>query len=368
MNNFISSDALFWFYSTLAQIFGALLALTGVFVVYRLQDQRGKIKDAFVSARSTLRRWGIGDTDVSKMADMVLISQLDHETKEKSQDAAKRELQDAKALIERRQNGEEWIRHRLTLFMLILSIVLLPLHRFISSNFIQLLIFATALMIAITTFVNVTKFIIAMIYGEQKPRIIGLKNLVGSWRHLIGAILAAVGTFIAFSPNISWMNELYDQKIPYFRSLKDGMSHLTDFKISPQREGDEKEISKGKSGFEEILGVINSVKPEKTKNLRIIQVTNRRQLPYREGSGESYDLFNVIHVHDPQANPPYPIVGSEIELRVWVQTHRDRLIGLVGTILIIFGIFWAYLFQFFVFFKEQIVPALMIRGGRKTAP
>jgi hypothetical protein len=373
MNDFISSDALFWFYSTLAQIFGAMLALTGVFVVYRLQDQRGKIKDAYLLARSTLRRWGIGDSDIAKMADANLKDHLDHEANVKAEADAKRELQEAKLLIERRQGGEIWIKEQLIFplflmsFMLIVSVALLPLHRFISNGVSQILIFSVSLLISVLAFVNITKFIFAMVFGEQNKKYretIEWKKLVGSWRHLFGAILAAFGTFIAFSPNIDWMNELYDQ-IPYFQSLKDGMTRLTDFKNSPQQEGDEKEVSKGNPGFEEILGVIRSVKPEKTKNLNIVQITNRRQLPYREGSGESYDLFNVIHVHDPQANPPYPIVGSEIELRVWVQSHRDRLIGFWGTSLIILGIFWQYLFQGLVFFKEQVVPVLMVRAGQK---
>jgi hypothetical protein len=175
-----------------------------------------------------------------------------------------------------------------------------------------------------------------------------------SWRHFFGAVIAALGTFIVFSPNLERMNAWYDSAIPCFHSLEKGMAQLTNFTISPNEEK-EKALNRGDLGFDAILNVIKSMNSEKTKGLNITQITNRREIPYREPSGEYFDLFNVIHIHGPQTISPYLIVSTEAELRIWVQTYRDRWIGLVGTCGIILGIFWSYFWQLFVFVKEQVI-------------
>ncbi len=53
MLSVINEDLLLWFYSVVAQVFGALLALISVFVVFKLQEIRGRIRVYANTARKT---------------------------------------------------------------------------------------------------------------------------------------------------------------------------------------------------------------------------------------------------------------------------------------------------------------------------
>jgi hypothetical protein len=42
--NFINENTFYWVFSTLAEVFGAILALLGVFVVYRIEKFESELK------------------------------------------------------------------------------------------------------------------------------------------------------------------------------------------------------------------------------------------------------------------------------------------------------------------------------------
>lgn len=64
------SEIYFWFYSVLAQVFGAFLAVVGMFVVYRLQIQEERIREAFRKAEDF-------DPTFKKFSHRQIISQLE---------------------------------------------------------------------------------------------------------------------------------------------------------------------------------------------------------------------------------------------------------------------------------------------------
>ena len=57
MSNLFEGDSLFWFYSVVAQVFAALLALVGVFVVYRLQIQKNIVESSEDDMRAVWSRF-----------------------------------------------------------------------------------------------------------------------------------------------------------------------------------------------------------------------------------------------------------------------------------------------------------------------
>ena len=170
----------------------------------------------------------------------------------------------------------------------------------------------------------------------------------GSWRHFVGATISVLGTFIIFSPNIALMSKLYDKKISYFKSINVGIDKLTHYGGEPtEKDGRqrEKELKVGDVGFNEILQILESAKPEKFNNVEIEQITSRREQTYLEGSGEYLDLLSLIHVKVKNQQIPYRLITTMSNLEVYVQIHKDRCIEGIGTLVIILGIFWPYIIQ-----------------------
>jgi len=176
-------------------------------------------------------------------------------------------------------------------------------------------------------------------------------KLVGSWRILFGALIGATGTFIIFSPNIPQSNNWYIQNCPYFHAFSDGLEKLTNFQVEPSspdyREG-ETSLKKGQPGFKEILKILNGTAPSKINKMSVIEITNRRDGTLKESSGEYIDVLNLVHVHDPNANPPYALITTESDLHLRIDLHRDRWIEGLGTAIALLGIFWPYLWQLFI--------------------
>lgn len=171
-------------------------------------------------------------------------------------------------------------------------------------------------------------------------------------------LISAVGTIVIFSPNISSLENWYIEKCPYFHAFKIGLDKLTDFQIEPTsadyRE-EEKSLKKGELGFEEILKILKNISPDKMNGISVIEITNRRNGTFRELSGEYIDVLDLIHVNDPNAKPKYVLITTESDLRLRIDIHRSIWIEGFGTALAILGIFWPYLWQFFIFVKEQLL-------------
>jgi len=193
-------------------------------------------------------------------------------------------------------------------------------------------------------------------------------RLVGSWRHFFAVLIAAFGTFVIFSPNFPPVSEWYNRQCPYFRALNEGLNSLSNFEFetsSNDYRQDEKTLEKDQQGFAEILEILRMVNRKKVDPLNVKQITNRRDGTIREGSGEYLDVLNLIHVYDPKVKPYYFLVTTENDLRLWVQMHRNRWIEGTGTAIVIIGIFWPYLWQFFVFLLDTS-KALSIRIGKNS--
>src|SRR3989338_8612361 len=131
-----------WFYSTLAQIFAAIFALLGVFVIYRLQDQRSKIKEAINDALDI-----IGSrlhTTLGRRTISHVVKYLKGEIKvrkDKGKELAAQERENLSLIEEVTDkiidllNGEQWVKRLIvapfvSMFVIMtLSIFLLAFHR-----------------------------------------------------------------------------------------------------------------------------------------------------------------------------------------------------------------------------------------------
>ncbi len=193
---------------------------------------------------------------------------------------------------------------------------------------------------------------------KTQSTITRIYKLVGSWRILLGAFFGAIGTFVIFSPNFPVVNDWYTEKCPYFRTLSHGLNRLSDFQIepsSPDYREEEKSLKKGQEGFEAILKILEGVAPQKIKKMTVQEITNRRSNTLRERSGEYLDVLNLVHVHDPDAKPPYALITTESDLRLRIDIHRKIWIEGVGTALVLIGIFWPYFWQLLVVVKDSFI-------------
>jgi hypothetical protein len=174
----IERDTLFWFYSSSAQVFAALMAIGGVFIVYRLQDQRSKIKEAYEDARALLKRIGIGDSEMKEVADSGLNAKLSSIFDKSSDESTRYQIDDARKTIQKRKEGEIWIRNqrilplRLTTTALALSLILLPLHRLIVkiNDDVNAWLFLGMLGLSIVSVYSVGNLIKKMIEKDQSGR------------------------------------------------------------------------------------------------------------------------------------------------------------------------------------------------------
>ena len=74
--------------------------------------------------------------------------------------------------------------------------------------------------------------------------------------------------------------------------------------------------------------------------------------------------MNVIHVRDDKANPVYSLVTTESDLRQRLLTRRNRSISAFGTVVVILGIFWQYLWQATISMTDLILGLLKKLGKR----
>ncbi|MFH1800155.1 MAG: DUF2934 domain-containing protein [Candidatus Omnitrophota bacterium] len=206
-------------------------------------------------------------------------------------------------------------------------------------------------------------------------------KLIDSPRHVIGALLAILGTVIVFCPSIPSMNHWYSNHC--FNSLTQGMHYLSSFKESgsaPQRivkpikvEGDDKQyfliqafdkrqqektlkkngINEQGIGYQEILNVLKAIDPDKMALNNNYKITNRRDGTIIYGTGQYVDTLNLIHVLDSNPQKIPILVTTEERLKLEVENYRNRWVNLAGTFLIILGIFWPYLWQGAVYLMEQ---------------
>lgn len=192
---------------------------------------------------------------------------------------------------------------------------------------------------------------------KTKSTIVRIYRLVGSWRILFGAIFGAIGTIVIFSPNLPLINNWYTESCPYFHSLSQGLNRLSDFQIelsSPDYREEEKSLKKGEEGFDAILTILEGIASQKIKRMTVQEITNRRSNTLREQSGEYLDVLNLVHMHDPNAKPPYVLVTTESDLRLRIDIHRQIWIEGVGTAIVLVGIFWPYFWQLLVFMKDAL--------------
>jgi len=172
----MDADTLFWFYSTVAQVFGTLLALLGVFIVYRLQDQRAKIRDAYEDAKESLTR-AVGGTEYvrSMQSNYIVKTELERLMKTIEDHNIVQELEHVQKLILRRDSGEQWIRDKIVIpigfitLILITALIMLPLCQFVYAYSIHTYFFSGFVVIALVTVFIVVNFIKQMIRDEQ-PR------------------------------------------------------------------------------------------------------------------------------------------------------------------------------------------------------
>lgn len=181
---------------------------------------------------------------------------------------------------------------------------------------------------------------------------------------MFGVFFGAIGTIVIFSPNLPPINNWYTQKCPYFHALSHGLNRLSDFQIepsSPDYREKEKSLRKGEEGFEEILGILEVIAPQKVKRMTVQEITNRRSDTLREQSGEYLDVLNLVHVHDPNAKPPYALITTESDLRLRIDIHRQIWIEGLGTAIVLIGIFWPYFWRLLIFLKDAFL-ALFARS------
>lgn len=182
-----------------------------------------------------------------------------------------------------------------------------------------------------------------------------------SWRQFFGAIIGVLGTLIVFSPNFPPASKWYDENIPYFKSIKMGLDRLSAHEIEPnESDGRQKEkvLEIGEVGFDEILTILKSLKPEKLNGKDAEQITSRRAQWFTEGTGEYLDFVSLIHVKTQDEKTPYKLITTNQDLQVFAKIHRDRWIEGVGTLIIILGVFWPYIWQGGI---------VLIRGCRSKA-
>lgn len=178
------------------------------------------------------------------------------------------------------------------------------------------------------------------------------------WPQIIGTALSVLGTLIWFSPNSSEAINFYQSKCPYFHRLREGVNYLTSFdlELSEQdyRQRD-KSLKRGEPGFNEVLGALILIRPEKIKDKdRVLEITGRRESSYREGTGEFFDLLKLIHVNIPGDGVPYKLITSEFELRKTCDDIRNRLIESIGVAFVVFGLLVPHLWRGFIFVLDVI--------------
>lgn len=361
-----------WFYSTIAQIFAAIFALSGVFVIYRLQDQRSKIRDAVDDALDILGsrlHMALGRRTITHVLDIlgkeIALRKKEHLNHTEAETLPL--LEEVRDKIVDLQAGEQWAKKLIaipfaTMFlMMALSICLLAFHRQLGYAIFGSILFWIVLTLSLLVMFAVTRMIFKMIYSEKDEvrsgvTFKGIYKLAGSWQHLFGALIAAFGTFIIFSPNIAPAVKIYENVIPYFGNMKAGIQKLEDFRYEasePDKRQREKSLPKGQRGFNEVLHILRAINGDKLKGKEALEITNRRDGTYLEGTGEHLDLFNLVHVRVAEDVISYKLITTDQNLKLFAAMDRNRWIEGVGAAFVILGIFFPYLWQGIIFICER---------------
>lgn len=175
-----------------------------------------------------------------------------------------------------------------------------------------------------------------------------LKELIDKPRALVGVLLAGIGTFIVFSPNIAYWDIRYNNNMGFYEASYNALKKLSEFgpEVSePSGRQRIKTLENGEKGFSEIISSLQEINPTRVEGKSIEKITNTRRWSTQEYSGQYLDIMNVIHVYDHLIDPPYSLVTTETDLRQYLRNRRNRDVERIGTIFIILGIFWMYLYQ-----------------------
>lgn len=207
------------------------------------------------------------------------------------------------------------------------------------------------------------------------------RKLIKEPRVVVGAIIAALGAFIIFTPNIKYWDAWYDKNIEPFRILSEGLTHLNSFELelptisydsSISYQNLHRDVSKElrpidyyqnektldkdadvqKKQFYAIIRILRMIKPEAIRDIDVHKITNRRQWVYEENSGQFLEIMNPIHVYDPNLSSPYVLITTESALREAAMAYKNRIIEGVGTLFVILGVFWPFLWQGSVHIKN----------------
>ncbi len=107
------------------------------------------------------------------------------------------------------------------------------------------------------------------------------------------------------------------------------------------------------------MQLLKEINPDRVKSNEVEQITNRRvtNKGYKEQSGEHFDIMNIIHVYSGKAKFPYSLVTTETDLRQHLRERRNRSIEGWGTVFVLWGIFWQYLWEMATYLLNKIKHA-----------
>lgn len=170
-------------------------------------------------------------------------------------------------------------------------------------------------------------------------------------RQFFGSLIAVLGTIILVSPCVKPLNFFYTQVVPEFHNLSIGVKALTDFQVDledPNLHQPDTSLEKGRPGFDEVLNILEQISPKKIQKSQIVSITNSKRGTYKQVSGESLDVLNIIHVNTSSEDPSYKIICTETELIEKIEAHKNIRLYWVGTVLVVVGTLWQFIWQIFI--------------------
>jgi len=172
-------------------------------------------------------------------------------------------------------------------------------------------------------------------------------------RALVGILISSLGALILFSPNIGWINDFYDSTV--FNSLTSGMKTLTgsqNVNLTDDDRRTERRLENNVRGFKEIRQII--IRHEKDiEKYNIEKITSKWAMGFEGSDGQHLEFVRLIYVHVPSVPSSSILVGTEGNLKTWVSIHRNIYIEGAGTLVVVIGAMFPYLWQAFCFIKER---------------
>ncbi len=230
-------------------------------------------------------------------------------------------------------------------------------------------IFIAALVVFWVLFVLLVEYVIKFI-NKRTALYKRFKELVEKPKAVIGVLIAAIGTFIVFSLNIPHWDSWYNNNIGFYKTAYTALNKLSSFEPEPSEPSGRqrvKTLEEGQEGFNEIIFSLKEINNARVEGRNIEKITNTRRWSTEEYSGQFLDVMNVIHVYDHAKEPPYSLVTTEADLRQYLRDRRNRYVEGIGTVFIILGIFWMYLYQGTVYLLEsfdKIIEGKTMSGTR----